>query len=101
MEVHLNDAERQAEAAERAVGGAGSGLIPSITRPIDTLNATQKSLAGIASSERAKQLSESKTQTTLLQKIHGAQAAQKATDSLSHNPGVGNKRTKTYAGAVR
>lgn len=78
--------------------GAGSGLIPSITKPIDTLNATQKTLAGIASSERAKQLSESKTQTTLLKDIHAAQKASAFTSSLDHNPGVKTERSKRLVG---
>lgn len=80
--------------------GNSSGLIPSITRPLDTLNATQKTLAGIASSERAKQLSESKTQTKILGDISAAQKANSFTTSLTHNPGVGNARTKRLAGTL-
>lgn len=80
--------------------GNGSGLIPSITKPIDTLNATQKTLAGIASSERAKQLSESKTQTTLLKDINAAQKADAFTSSLDHNPGYKTQRSKRLTGVA-
>lgn len=87
----LTGLDQQASAIH-SVPQAGSGLIPSIVRPIDTLTATQKTLAGIASQERAKQLDETKKQTQLLQKIAGEDAANKALGSLDHNPGDKTKR---------
>ncbi len=76
---------------------AGTGLIPSITRPIDTLESTQKTIAGLASQERTKALDESKKQTELLKKIHGAQAAV-ALNSLEKNPGQESARQKSLIG---
>lgn len=78
---------------------AGSGLVPSIVRPIDTLNATQKQLAGIAKQQRDKQLDETKKQTTLLKTIAGGRAAAKLTGSLDHNPGTKTKQGVDLVGS--
>ena len=83
------------------VGGPqrpGTGLAPSIVRPLETLQQTQKTLAGIASQERTKQLDETKKQTDLLKKIHGSQVAQGFTDSLTRNPGDATKKGQKLAG---
>lgn len=95
----LTGLKQQAGALATGPNQPGSGLIPSIVRPIDTLNATQKSLAGIASQERSKQLSETKTHTELLKKIHSSQVAAGFTSSLDHNPGVKTKQSKDLVGA--
>lgn len=83
----LTGLSQQASAIKSGPQQPGSGLIPSIVRPLDTLEATQKQVAGIAKQQRDKQLAEAKTQTQLLQKIHGAQAGSKFSSSLDHNPG--------------
>lgn len=90
--------KEQATALSTGPNDTSSGLIPSITRPIDTLNQTQKQLASNASEQRAKQLAESKTQTKILNDIHSAQAASKFTNSLDHNPGVKTERSKRLVG---
>lgn len=92
LAAQLQGLDQQAAAIKGGPQQQGSGLIPSITRPIDTLNATQKSIASIAKQQRDKQLDESKKQTGLLNKIHGMQAANKAVGSLDHNPGTKTKR---------
>jgi len=82
------------------VGGPqrpGTGLAPSIVRPLETLQQTQKTLAGIASQERAKQLHEAKQQTELLKKIHGSQAGTDYTNSLGRNPGEATKKGQKLA----
>lgn len=77
---------------------AGTGLIPNIVRPLDTLQQTQKTIAGIASQERGKQLSESKKQTELLHKISAAQATVAFSNSLDKNPGQAAKRQQHLVG---
>lgn len=76
----------------------GTGLIPSIVRPADTLAQVTKNIAGIASQERAKQLDESKKQTAVLKRINADQKASKFIDSLSKNPGGANKRSAALTG---
>lgn len=90
--------QEQAGAISSVGGQGGSGLIPSITRPIDTLNATQKSLAANAQEQRKVQIEEAKTHTKILTKIHASQTAQKFTSSLDHNPGAGAHRTNALVG---
>ncbi len=76
----------------------GSGLIPSIVRPLDSVNQVQKQIRDLATQQRAKQLDETKKHTELLKKIHGAQAGSKFRSSVDKNPGGANKRHAKLTG---
>lgn len=77
----------------------GTGLIPSIVRPLDTVNQTQKQIAGIAKEQRQKQLDESKKHTALLKKIAGERAATVFfASSVEKNPGQETKRAAALTG---
>lgn len=77
---------------------AGSGQLPTIVRPLDTLAQQQKTIAGLAAQDRAKQLDETKKQTKLLKTIADTRAANAFVGSLGKNPGAGSKRTTALAG---
>jgi len=98
LQGELTGLSQQASAIGAVPSQAGSGLIPSITRPIDTLNATQKQLASDAAQQRKDQLAATKDQTKILHDIHSSQTAKTATDSLSHNPGLRTKRAVDLVG---
>lgn len=88
----------QAGASAAGPQRAGTGLLPSIVRPLQTLHESEKQIAGIAKQQREKQLDETKKQTALLTKIHNAQKASKFTSSLAHNPGGASKTQKDLTG---
>lgn len=76
----------------------GTGLVPSIIRPLESLAQVNKQIASLASQERAKQLDETKKQTVLLTKIAGQTKATAFTNSLDKNPGAANQRAKELVG---
>lgn len=91
---------QQAAALRAGPQRAGTGLVPSIVRPLDTLNQSQKQIASIASQERGKQLDESKKQTSLLTKIRAGQTATAFTNSLKKNPTNASKLQQDLAGVA-
>lgn len=60
----------------------GSGLVPSIVRPLDTLRDVTKSIAQAAKDQRAQQIAEAKQQTQLLKDIKAKQLGAAFTASL-------------------
>lgn len=101
LQGELTGLSQQASAINAVPTQAGSGLIPSITRPIDTLNATQKQLASDAAQQRTDQLNVSKDQTKILKDIHSSQKSVAATNSLLHNPAARAKRAAELVGTGR
>lgn len=90
----------QAAASAAGPQRPGSGLIPSIVRPLETLQSTQQQIAGIAKEQRTKQLDETKKHTKLLHTIAGERARQQFNDSLGRNPGAQTKKAKDLVGVT-
>lgn len=90
----------QGQALVGIKGPPGGGLIPAITKPLETIQQQQLQAANLARQQRRVQLDESKKQTKLLGLIHASQTAKKFIDSLGQNPGKQTKTTKQLAGTT-
>lgn len=92
------------EQAGAIAGGpqrAGNGLVPSITRPLQTLEQTTRQINQLRHEEFLKEHDEQKKQTKLLTDIANGKRADAFTSSLSKNPGSGSKRTQALTGTTR
>lgn len=87
--------------ASALVGGPqrpGSGLAPSIVRPIETLNQLTRQEASIAKQQRAKQIDLAAKTHAVLTKIENNAKAAGFTSSLDRNPGEKSKVSARLAG---
>ncbi len=95
------DVKGLADQMAALVGGPqrpGTGLGPSIVRPIETLQQVTKQEAGIAKQQRDKQHSLTVESNKLLTKIHQSQAAKDFTKSLARNVGLETKVLQQLVG---
>lgn len=90
----------QAAALSAGPQRVGSGLVPSIVRPLDALNQATKQIASIAKEQRDKQLDEAKKQTKLLTTLAGQQKAKAFTTSLERNHGAASKLQQDMVGVA-
>jgi hypothetical protein len=88
------------QAAANAAGPqrAGTGLIPSLVKPLDTLRQTVKASADAQLSESKAQTKVLKDQAKYLKTLAGDKAAAKFTGSLARNPGQQTKTSKALVG---
>lgn len=88
------------QAAANAAGPqrAGTGLVPSLVKPLDTLRQTVKASADAQLSESKAQTKVLKDQAKYLKTLAGDKAAAKFTGSLARNPGQQTKTSKALVG---
>lgn len=77
---------------------AGSGLVPSITRPLQTLHQQNREINQLRHEEATKSLDEQKKQTKLQQDIKANTATRNFVSSLDRNPGGASKRAAALTG---
>lgn len=78
----------------------GAGLIPSITKPLDTIAEQQRQADELTKQYRKVQLQEMQKQSKILAQIRARTAAEKFTKSLDLNPGQASKNTRDLNGTT-